>query len=183
MLNATAERDLFQRLRFRYAARLVSQVMKTSRLRVSVVLLLTGIFWGGMFAIFLEGFDVLDTAISHEATKTQTIHAIYNVFFLSLLAMLTVSSGIILYGLIFDSEEIGYLLTTPTSSQRIVLHKFQEVIVLSCWRQHIPRRPMKALRLGVRVLAIYRSCFPTQCWCPRLSPGLAGNCCGPPIAN
>jgi len=49
------------------------------------------------------------------------------------LAMLTVSSGIILYGLLFDSEEVGYLLTTPASAQRIVLHKFQEAIVLSCW--------------------------------------------------
>ena len=150
MLNTTAERDLFQRLRFRYGTRLVSQVLQTSRLRVSVILLLTGIFWGGMFGIFLEGFDVLNTAITHEATKTQTIHAIYNVFFLSLLAMLTVSSGIILYGLLFDSEEVGYLLTTPASSQRIVLHKFQEATVLSYWAapeqiwsrgmEYLPRR-------------------------------------------
>jgi ABC-2 type transport system permease protein len=86
-----------------------------------------------MFWVFLEGFEVLDAAISHEATKAQTIQAIYNVFFVSLLAMLAVSSGVILYGLLFDSEEVRYLLTTPASSERIVLHKFQEAIVLSCW--------------------------------------------------
>ena len=107
--------------------------MATSRLRVSVVVILTCVFWGGMFWVFWEGFTVLDSAISHAPTKTQTIHAIYNIFFLSLLAMLAVSSGVILYGLLFDSEEVRFLLTTPTSSQRIVLHKFQEAIVFSCW--------------------------------------------------
>lgn len=133
MLNATAERDLFQSLRFRHSWRLVSELLAKSRLRVSVIVVLTTIFWGGMFWVFLEGFSLLDSAISHEATKAQTIHAVYNVFFLSLLAMLAVSSGIILYGLLFDSEEIRFLLTTPASAERIVLHKFQEAVVLSCW--------------------------------------------------
>ena len=133
MLSTTAERDLFQHVRLRYGTRLLSHLVATSRLRISVIVLLTCCFWGGMFWIFLEGFQILDTAISHEATKTQTIHAIYNIFFLSLLAMLGVSSGIILYGLLFDSEEVRFLLTTPASAERIVLHKFQETIVLSCW--------------------------------------------------
>ena len=133
MLDVNAERDLFHRLRFRHGLRLVSHLLATSRLRVAVVAILTCVFWGGMYWVFLEGFQVLDAAISHEATKAQTIHAVYNVFFLSLLAMLAVSSGIILYGLLFDSEEVRYLLTTPASSQRIVLHKFQEAVVFSCW--------------------------------------------------
>ena len=133
ILSPTVERDLFHRLRLRFGWRLVADLLANSRLRVSVVVILTAIFWGGMFWVFLEGFGLLDQAISHEATKTQTIHAVYNVFFLSLLAMLAVSSGIILYGLLFDSEEIRYLLTTPASAERIVLHKFQEAVVLSCW--------------------------------------------------
>lgn len=133
MLNATTERDLFQRLRLRHGTRLIGELLLRSRLRVTVVALLTCVFWGGMFWVFYEGFGILDSAISHAPTKAQTIHAIYNVFFLSLLAMLAVSSGIILYGLLFDSEEIRFLLTTPASAERIVLHKFQEAIVLSCW--------------------------------------------------
>jgi len=132
-LDAVIERNLFQRLRLRSGSRIIGELFATSRLRVSVVALLTCVFWGGMFWVFLEGFRVLDTAISHEATKAQTIHAVYNIFFLSLLAMLAVSSGIILYGLLFDSEEVRYLLTTPARAERIVLHKFQEAIVLSCW--------------------------------------------------
>ena len=133
MLNAQAERDLFQKLRMRHGLRLLGHLLATSRLRVTVVAILTCVFWGGMFWVFLEGFNVLDSAISHDATKAQTIHAVYNIFFLSLLVMLAISSGIILYGLLFDSEEIRYLLTTPASTSRIVLHKFQEAIVLSCW--------------------------------------------------
>lgn len=100
---------------------------------MGIVVLLTSVFWGGMFWVFLEGFRILDTAISHGATKTQTIHVVYNMFFLSLLAMLSVSSGIILYGLLFESDEVRFLLSTPASAERIVLHKFQESIVLSCW--------------------------------------------------
>lgn len=133
MLNAIAERDLFQRLRMRHGLRLLAHLLATSRLRASVVVILTCVFWGGMFCVFLGGFQVLDSAIPHAPIKAQTIHAIYNIFFLSLLAMLAVSSGIILYGLLFDSEEVRYLLTTPASAERIVLHKFQEAIVLSCW--------------------------------------------------
>ncbi len=133
MLDAATERDLFQKLRLQHGLRLLADLLAKSRLRVSVVAILTCVFWGGMFWVFLEGFKVLDSAISHEATKAQTIHAIYNIFFLSLLAMLAVSSGIILYGLLFDSEEVRYLLTTPASTHRIVLHKFQEAIVVSCW--------------------------------------------------
>lgn len=133
MIDATTERDLFQRLRLRYGTRLIAELLSRSRLRVTVVMILTCVFWGGMFWVFYEGFSILDSAISHAPTKAQTIHAIYNVFFLSLLAMLAVSSGIILYGLLFDSEEVRFLLTTPASAERIVLHKFQEAIVLSCW--------------------------------------------------
>lgn len=133
MLDVNAERELFQNLRLRTGRRLLAETLATSRLRVTVVSILTCVFWGGMFWVFLEGFALLDSAISHEPTRAQTIHAIYNIFFLSLLAMLSVSSGIILYGLLFDSEEVRYLLTTPASAQRIVLHKFQESVVLSCW--------------------------------------------------
>lgn len=133
MLSAVAERELFQRVRLRHGLRLIGDLLAKSRLRVIVVAVMTLVFWGGMYWVFLEGFRLLDSAISHEATKAQTIHAIYNIFFLSLLAMLAVSSGIILYGLLFDSEEVRYLLTTPSSTERITLHKFQEAVVLSCW--------------------------------------------------
>lgn len=133
MLDSIAERELFQRVRLRHGLRLVGDLLANSRLRVVVVAIMTLVFWGGMYCVFLEGFRLLDSAISHEATKAQTIHAIYNIFFLSLLAMLAVSSGIILYGLLFDSEEVRYLLTTPSSTERITLHKFQEAVVLSCW--------------------------------------------------
>ncbi len=132
-LSLNAERSLFWSLRSTILARIISGHVATSRLRLAVVATLTCLFWGGMFWIFFEGFRLLDTAISHEATRAQTIQAVYNVFFVSLLAMLAVSSGIILYGALFDSEEVTFLLTCPASAERIVLHKFQETLLFSCW--------------------------------------------------
>jgi ABC-2 type transport system permease protein len=61
------------------------------------------------------------------------VQAIYNVFFASLLMMLVISSGIILYGGLYRSAEAQFLLTTPVRPERIVLHKFQEAIVFSSW--------------------------------------------------
>ena len=75
----------------------------------------------------------MSLAISDEATYAQTVQAIYNVFFASLMMMLVLSSGIILYGGLYWSNEAEFLLTTPIRPERIVLHKFQEAIVFSSW--------------------------------------------------
>ena len=133
MVDVVIERELFQHLRFRLGVRHFGDLLIQARLRLTVMALLTCLFWSGMFWVFLEGFRLLNSAISHDATRAQTIHAVYNIFFLSLLVMLSVSSGIILYGLLFDSDEVRYLLTTPARPARVVLHKFQESIVLACW--------------------------------------------------
>jgi ABC-2 type transport system permease protein len=132
-VSPDGERRLFWWLRKQMLGRQLAFHLAASRLRILVVGLLTCIFWGGMFWVFREGFHVLDAAIAHEATRAQTIHAVYNVFFLSLLVMLTFSSAILTYGTLLDSEEVAYLLTTPTRGARIVLHKFQETLVFSCW--------------------------------------------------
>jgi ABC-2 type transport system permease protein len=132
-IDPQTEKRLFWQIRGLQARRSLWQALVASRLRLLVVTTLTILLWGGMFSIFLEGFRVLNAAISHEATRTQTVHAIYNIFFLSLLAMLAISSAVILYGSLYDSEEVKWLLTTPARTERIVLHKFQETVLLSCW--------------------------------------------------
>jgi ABC-2 type transport system permease protein len=71
--------------------------------------------------------------IQHEATRSQTVHAIYNVFFLTLLMMLTVSSAIVTYGGLFRGRETFFLLTIPVTSRRIVLYRFQETMLITCW--------------------------------------------------
>ncbi len=128
-----AEALTFWRLRTRLLITGVRQAVRTARLRTGLVLLLSIAFWIAMYLVFAEGFELLRTMISHRGTRAQTVHAIYNVFFLSLLIMLTMSSGIILYSALFRSRETAFLLTMPVSVRRIVLFKLQETLLLSSW--------------------------------------------------
>jgi ABC-2 type transport system permease protein len=109
------------------------QALATARLRVSLVVLLSVVFWYGLFRLFAGGFEFLDITIGDEITYAQTVQKIYSVFFVSLMMMLTLSSGIILYGGLYCSSEAEFLLTTPIRAERIVLHKFQEAIAFSSW--------------------------------------------------
>ena len=64
---------------------------------------LTFAFWLVMFILFHEGFALLRTAVGHPATLARTVHAVYNLFFLSLLVMISISSGILFYGAAYRS--------------------------------------------------------------------------------
>ena len=100
---------------------------------MSLVLVLTLWLWGGMFWMFLDGFWFLQSTITHAETHARTVGAVFGTFFAALMLMLVFSSGIILYGSLFRSREIAFLLTIPARTQRVFLHKFQEAIVLSSW--------------------------------------------------
>ncbi len=64
---------------------------------------------------------------------TNVVEPLFNAFFLALMLMLVFSSSIILYGGLFSSPEVSFLLTTPTRAQRIYQHKFQEAVWFSSW--------------------------------------------------
>ncbi len=132
-LSDSAEARLLWWVRGRTLAASLRQALSTARLRVSLVVILSVLFWYGLFRLFVGGFEFLNLAISHDVTFAQTVQAIYNVFFASLMMMLVLSSGIILYGGLYCSNEAEFLLTTPIRPERIVLHKFQEAIVFSSW--------------------------------------------------
>ncbi|MEX2114626.1 MAG: hypothetical protein WD845_15640 [Pirellulales bacterium] len=132
-LSYSAEGRLLWWVRGRTVAASLRQALATARLRVSLVVVLSVLFWYGLFRLFVGGFEFLNLAIGHDATYDLTVQAIYNVFFASLMMMLLLSSGIILYGGLYCSDEAEFLLTTPIRPERIVLHKFQEAIVFSSW--------------------------------------------------
>ncbi len=127
------EARLLWKIRVRMLRASVLQALSTARLRVTLVVVLSVLFWYGLFRLFSGGFEFLATTIGHPVTHALTVQAIYNVFFASLMFMLVLSSGIILYGGLYCSSEAEYLLTTPLRAERIVLHKFQEAIVFSSW--------------------------------------------------
>jgi ABC-2 type transport system permease protein len=127
------EARVFQRWRARMLLTTLRQTLAQSRFRAIVVTIVSLVFWVGLFVLFAEGFVFLRTALDNGALRAQTVQAIYNIFFLALTVMLTLSSAIIAYGSLFRGEEIAFLLTLPARHERIVLHKFQEGAVFSCW--------------------------------------------------
>jgi ABC-2 type transport system permease protein len=133
LLTPQAEARLMWRVRRQTMRTAIAQALATARLRVTLVVVLSLFFWYGLFLLFGGGFEFLGMMIGHPVTQAQTVQAIYNVFFASLMIMLVLSSAIILYGGLYCSAEAEFLLTTPVRPERIVLHKFQEAIVFSSW--------------------------------------------------
>lgn len=132
-LTAQEEAAVFWQLRRRLLTNTVMQAMAESRLRIAAVLVLTTLFWLGLFLLFVEAFKFLTSSIPHGITHDETVRKIFEVFFLSLTVMLVFSSGVILYGGLYRARETTFLLTTPLRIERIFLHKFQEALLLSSW--------------------------------------------------
>lgn len=133
LLTADQEARVFRGVRARQLANTLTQTLADARLRISLILLLTLIFWLGLFFLFIDAFHFLNGALPNPGTREQTVRAIFGVFFASLMVMLVFSSGIILYGGLFRSQEVDFLLTTPARSERIFLYKFQEAMLFSSW--------------------------------------------------
>ncbi len=133
LLSGREEGRLFWRLRGHIIWASARQWLSRSRLRLSVLAVLCALFWAALFVSFAEGFILLNSAITDDATRAKTVEAVFNVFFVALMAMLVFSSGVIFYSTAFRTEEVKLLLTTPASASRLVLYKFQETMLFSCW--------------------------------------------------
>jgi ABC-2 type transport system permease protein len=127
------ETRLFWRLRTQELRNSLVRSPDASRLRAMLVVLLTALLWSLLFVLFADGFRFLNLSISDTATHDETVRAIYSLFFASLMVMLAFSTAIILYGALYCSAEVRFLMTTPTRDERIFVHKFQESMVLSSW--------------------------------------------------
>ncbi len=133
VISPDEEARAFWRSRLNVVRTLMRQGMQSARLRVGVFLVVSLFFWVGLLFLFAAGFRFLEAVLEHEGMRAQTVQAIYNVFFSALLAMLTFSSGLILYSSLYRSPEALFLLTTPASAGRILLHKLQEATLFSGW--------------------------------------------------
>ncbi len=132
-LSVGDEAHAFWRMRRRVAATLLRQAFSRSRFRLSLIVVLSLLLWIALFWMFVDGFWFIKSGINHPETHDQTIRAVFGMFFASLMIMLAFSSGVILYGSLFRSPEIPFLLTIPARTERVFLHKFQEAILLSSW--------------------------------------------------
>ena len=105
-------------------------VLQGSRLRILLILVFSLIFWGALFAFFYEGFQFLNSFLN--ATE-EVVEYVFGIFFLSLLVMLVISNGIIVYAGMFHAREMEYLLSLPATDDRIFAYKFVEALAFSSW--------------------------------------------------
>lgn len=126
-LTFERESQVFWRLRRRLVVGSVRRMILTSRLRITLVLVLSVIFWWALFFLFYSGFDLLTIF------RDQIIEPLYNAFFASLMVMLVFSSAIIMYSSLYRSPEAGLLLTMPARADRIFAYLFHEAIWFGSW--------------------------------------------------
>ena len=119
-ISVGEESGIFLRLRWLLASSTLREMLRTSRLRLSLVILLSALFWGSLFGLFHEAFTFVDSL------HAEVISLLFNAFFSSLMVMLVFSTGILLYSGLYTTPEARLLLTLPVRSETIFAHKFQE---------------------------------------------------------
>lgn len=127
LLTPEEESRLFLRLGVTLAWETVRAMFMQARLRLGLVVLLSMMFWGSLFGMFLEAFSFLD------ALHADVTSLLFNAFFSSLMVMLVFSAGILLYGGMYCSAEARLLLTLPIRAEAIYFHKFGEALWFACW--------------------------------------------------
>ena len=127
LLPGDAEARLFFRLRATVAWETLRSMLSSARLRLSLVALLSVMFWAALYGLFVEAFLFL------ESLHADVVSLLFNAFFSSLMVMLVFSTGILLYGGLYCSTEARLLLTLPVRAETIFGHKFQEALWFSSW--------------------------------------------------
>jgi len=144
-------------LRWRLTRNTVCSLLAGSRLRLSMILCCSLIFWVGLFGLFLGGFEFI--GLSDELLHS-IFEYLFSMFFLSISVMLFFSTGIITYTALFHSREGAFLLTTPASTDRIFAHKFAEAVVISSWGFFLLGSPlMAAYGLTIKAPAAFYAMF------------------------
>ena len=127
LIPAEAESRVLSRLRSTIAWETLQSMLSVARLRLALVVLLSVVFWGALYGLFIEGFLFL------ESIHAELISLLFNAFFSSLMIMLLFSTAILLYGNMYCSPEARLLLTLPVRAEAIFSHKFQEAMWFSSW--------------------------------------------------
>lgn len=142
LVSASDEAAAFWRLRRRIARTLVGQTFRRARLRLVMVVLLSGALWALLYWLFAEGFTFFQSAIHSHQLLDGAVRAVFGMFFLALMVMLVFSSSVILYSSLFRGPDIAWLFSLPARAERIFLHKFQEAVILSSWAFLLLASPM-----------------------------------------
>jgi len=146
-----------RKLRWRLTRNTVRSLLSGSRLRLSMILFCSLVFWTGLFGLFLGGFEFI--GLSDELFHS-IFEYLFSMFFLSISVMLFFSTGIITYTGLFHSREGAFLLTMPASTDRIFAYKFGEAVVISSWGFFLLGSPlMVAYGLTIKAPAAFYPMF------------------------
>ena len=129
LLETAEESRVYRRLHTAILKTTIKELIATSRLRATLAGLMSLVIWIALFFIMLEGFFFLQREAG--AFTEETVEKVLNIFYASLMIMLFFSSAILIYGGIYQSQEIRFLITTPSSAARIFQYKFSDEIVKS----------------------------------------------------
>jgi ABC-2 type transport system permease protein len=99
-------------------------------LKVLVIAFFSVFFWFGLYGIFFAGFrflhqftDVLDLVISFT----------FSLFYLTLMSMLILSNGVLLYSSLYHSEEAAFLIHKPIRAGTLYLYHLVVSLFFSTW--------------------------------------------------
>ncbi len=120
----------FRHLRWCLLRNQARDVLRGSRLRLTMLLFCSAVFWTVLFGLFFEGFQFLNSFVN---ATSEIVEYLFGTFFLSLLIMLIVSTGIILFTGLFASREADFLLSSPAMEDRVFAYKFAEALAFSSW--------------------------------------------------
>ncbi len=129
----TSQPRLFVALRRRLLANSLRVLVQKSRLRVILIFVLSAIIWAGLYWLFADGFQFLRGMEGAHPITHKIVELIFGMFFLALTGLMVFSTGLLLYGNLFRSQEAAFLLSTPAQPDQIFAYKFQEALLLSGW--------------------------------------------------
>ena len=131
-------------LRVSVARSRLRQIVSEGQLRTGLLVTLSLLFWVGLFILFYRGFDFVVSYVgpTGQPYHAKTVHFVFTLFFASLQVMLVFSAGIILYGGLFSSREMQFLMTLPVRDERLVLYRFQDTLAFSSWGFILLASPM-----------------------------------------
>ncbi len=121
---------LLLRVKVRSLWNRIRQAVDEAPVRVSTTVLLVGLIWLGLYGVFLAVFQQFQET---PLEATVAIPLLFSFFFVAMLAMLTFSNAIIVYGALYGRTESAYLLTSPATPRDVVTLKYLESLVMASW--------------------------------------------------
>lgn len=121
---------LLLRMKYRATSNHVRELVDEAPIKVLVTGLFIGLIWLALYGLFAGVFEYFQTNLLQSVIA---IPLVFNFFFVALLALLTFSNAILVYGALFTGDEAHYLLSSPLHPLSTVALKYGESLVFSSW--------------------------------------------------